>query len=87
MALNNRKEQKMARISKKTEELDRQINQYIELKSGKKGSFDEYDKAAYINGFLDGIDILTGNHVDTYYHGLMAAREILTGKKPTVHYR
>ena len=78
---------KKSRTVKKTDLYDKYIEQYIELKAEKKVEFDEYSKASYINGFLDGIDLLTGKPVDVYYHGLLAAKEVMTGEKPTVHFR
>lgn len=71
----------------KAEEFDKYLKQYIEQKPVSKETFNEYSKAAYINGFLDGIDILTGKNVDVYYHGMLAARELLTGEKPVIHFR
>ena len=71
----------------RTDLYDKYLEQYSELKAESTTGFNEYSKASYINGFLDGIDLLAGKPVDTYYHGLLAAKEVMTGEKPTVHFR
>ena len=66
---------------------EKYIEEYKKTREEPREEFDGYNKASFINGFLDGIDLLTGKQVDVYYHGLLAAKEILTGEKPTIHIR